>query len=284
MRALYANVPEASKLLVKSPVEAFQDEALKPDLLFDTADTISFEMAALLDRLNAEFGEEYTYWGTKQAHPLDISKKQKKWLEKVKDVPATYANLSPDWHAIDAMHALHIAGYHITISSNRPAEMKKVSKNWYDYWGVPYDDVEIDGPDSKEKVIKDHGPDKPIILFDDDPAQMLAFPRDGVEVWTQRKPWTPKDFLPANCFIFDSWTEVLQRLAPTFASATKVLDFTHRKLAGPMVVVTEYRADGSVKRSEERSLPEEVPSSQTSINLEDLARMRSDDGSSSLAI
>ena len=209
-------------MLYKSPVEAFSDEVGKADLLFDTADTISFEMAALLDRLNAEFGEEYEYWSTKDAHPLDLPKKQKKWLKEIKEEPTTYANLSPDWHAIDALHALHAAGYHITISSDRPAEMADVSKRWYDYWGVPYDDIEINGPDSKADIIKDHvEKGNPIILFDDDPRQMWTFPQDGVEVWTQRKPWTPADFSPPNCFVFDSWNEVLHRLAPQFTAAAK---------------------------------------------------------------
>lgn len=198
-----------------APIDSFAAEATRPVLLFDTADTISFQMPLMLVLLNQQFHEQYEYWSTTKAHPLDIPKKQRKWLKEIKKEPETYANLMPDWHAIDAMHRLHDAGYHIIMSSDRPADMAAITQEWYQRWDVPYDEMVIEGPESKASIIAKHGAGNPIILYDDDPRAMLAFPRDGVEVWTLRKPWTPEDFHPYNTWVFDAWSDCLSRLGVT---------------------------------------------------------------------
>ncbi len=202
-----------------TPLDAYQNEALKPTLLFDTDDVICFEADVLCDVLNAGFGLGLEVSKLTQRHPMPIKKKQKKWLNRWHNQPIAYVNLAPDFKAIAAITTLHDEGYHIILSSDRDPSCRQVTQQWYDAWQVPYDAVAVNGPQTKEAIIATHGPNNPIILIDDDARRMFTLPRDGVQVWSPLRPWTPSKIPTQNTWVFTDWVDVLTRLAPqTFVS------------------------------------------------------------------
>jgi 5'(3')-deoxyribonucleotidase len=186
---------------------------VRPTLLVDIDGVLAFLTELAVTALNARFGTELVvsevpfYWIEDHLPP-----DQGRWLVDLFEQPITYANLAPDYAGIAAVTALHDADYHVIVSSDRPPTARHITEQWLDKWRVPYDELVLKGPGGKESIASQHGPDDPLILFDDDPRKQLTVPRPGVELWSPQRPWTPRRVVPDGVWVFERWDDVLERL------------------------------------------------------------------------
>ena len=138
--------------------------------------------------------------------------------------------------AIAALNAIHAAGHHVIVSSDRPpATTQRATLDWLAKWRVSCDEVRLLGRGGKRQVLAAYGPDNPAVLIDDDPAKALTVARPGVQVWSPQRPWTPAAWQRyPNYWVFPSWTAVLERLGvptdvpiPQFSRAAGPADTPH---------------------------------------------------------
>lgn len=187
--------------------------ATRPTLMFDIDGILGFLTETTVTALNAHFGSGLVvsdmddYW-LEDTLPAE----QGDWLEQLFAEPVTYANVAPDYAGISAVQAVHQAGYETVVSSDRPPAARAATEAWLEKWRVPYDDLVLDGKGGKLAVARQHGPDDPLILFDDDPRKMDTIPAAGVELWTPERPWTPDPPYPDGVWVFPQWAAVLERL------------------------------------------------------------------------
>lgn len=202
--------------------DAFMTEFARPDIICDTDDTLCFEAEELISIANAMFGFNLELAILTDYHPLTFPKGvgANKWLKNWRNDPRCYVNHAPDYDAIAGIGALRDAGYHVTVSSDRPATMEQVSRNWYAQWQVPYDEMVIAGPGSKAMLCGQHSADNPCILIDDNPNN-ASLARPGVQVWIPYRPWTPAGLDGAYVWVFHSWRELLARLGVMMGTANQ---------------------------------------------------------------
>ncbi len=216
------SVPEAAGNIVEGvenepdgPLEAIiADRLSRPTLLVDIDGVLGFLTETVVTALNAHFGtqlvvSEMTDYWLEEVLP----KEQSDWLVALFQKGITYANVAPDYSAIAALDACHRGGYSIIVSSDRPPETTgQVTRAWLEKWRVPHDHIELRGKGGKLAISKEYGPDRPMVLLDDDPRKMTTVARPGVEVWAPQRPWTPRPPYPAHCWVFGKWADVLHRL------------------------------------------------------------------------
>lgn len=200
---------------MSTPGAAFLQVAERPVIVSDIDGVIGFLTETTVTALNAHFGTSLvvsdmtSYW-IEDTLPAE----QSRWLTAQFARGVTYANVAPDYSAIAALTALHDAGYHVIVSSDRPPDTTAAATGaWLAKWRVPHDEVRLLGRGGKKQVLSTYGPHKPAILFDDDPAKAVTVARDGVQVWSPARPWTPKNWHRyPNYWVFPSWDAVLDRL------------------------------------------------------------------------
>lgn len=230
--------------LTPAPAEAFSARAARPVLISDIDGVLAFLTETITTALNAHFGtnvvvsQMHNYWIEQ-----DLPSAQRAWLEHQFQRGVFYENCAPDYAAIAALGAMHLDGYHVIVSSDRPAHTRPETDRWLAEWRVPHDEVVINGPGSKKALVAAHGPEHPAVLFDDDPSKATTIARPGVEVWSPQRPWTPKDWKRyPNYWVFPDWDSVLERLG--VHAEVSVPQLTHT--AGPA-----YTPHGGAPRSHE---------------------------------
>lgn len=216
---------------------AFLAAANRPTIVSDIDGVLGFLTEAIVTGLNAHFGlslvvsEMTSYW-IEGILPLE----QASWLTGQLSRGVWYANVAPDYSAIAALNAIHAAGHHVIVSSDRPpATTERATLDWLTKWRVAHDEVRLLGRGGKRQVLAAYGPDNPAILIDDDPAKALTVARAGVQVWSPQRPWTPANWARyPNYWVFPSWTAVLERLGvdpdvpiPQFSRAAGPADTPH---------------------------------------------------------
>lgn len=169
--------------------------------------------------LNARFGTSYTpqfrqYW-LESVLPPD----QGRWLTAQFQLPSFYATVAPDLEGIRAVEAISAAGLPVVIVTDRPAHVRDMTVQWLAHWGVPYQDLWHDGPETKRRWAQwvamrgETG-----VLLDDDPRKAQTIPviagnRIAVGCWLAVRPWTPGylEGLP-GVRLFRNWNQVLSWL------------------------------------------------------------------------
>ncbi len=198
------------------------EEILKPlTLLFDIDGVLGFLTETIVTGLNAHFGtslvvSEMTDYWLEEVLPPD----QSKWLVEQFQRPVVYANVAPDYAGIAAVQAIWRARDRllarpitIVVSSDRPPDAQQVTKDWLRKWRVPYDQLVLRGKGGKLSIAREHDPEHPLILLDDDPRKMETVATlPGCRVWTPLRPWTPRRTPPAGSRVFDAWADVLEWL------------------------------------------------------------------------
>lgn len=198
----------------QAPSDAFAERATRPVLVSDIDGVLAFLTETIVTALNAHFGTSIVvsqmrdYWVEQ-----DLPPSQRVWLEHQFQRGVFYENSAPDYSAIAALGAMHLDGYHVVVSSDRPAHTRPETDRWLANWRVAHDEAVINGPGSKKAVLAAHGPDNPAVLFDDDPSKATTIARPGVEVWSPMRPWTLKNWQRyPHYWVFPDWTAVLDRL------------------------------------------------------------------------
>lgn len=214
---------------------AFLEDFNRPDLAFDIDGVLAFFMECTLASLNAKFGTRYAitqvlnYWMEDWLPP-----DQAAWLGDLFANPAFYTNLAPDYAAIAALQGFKAAGFHVIVTSDRPAEMQPVTAAWLQRFEVDYDVLVLHGRQSKKEVVEAHGPDRPLYFFDDDPRKVGWLPKPGVELWLPVRPWTPDGVDQVeNVHSFDAWDKVRATLNQRSVIPVPMLDAPAVKMAQP---------------------------------------------------
>lgn len=189
--------------------------ARRPIVVTDIDGVLAFLTEVICTALNARFDldlsvAEMTTYRIEDLLPAD----QRAWLEAQFQRGSFYDDAPPDFHAIDALGAIRAAGLHTVVASDRAPDPTRVTtERWLKRWDVSYDELGLYGRGGKQRILAEYGPEHPAILIDDDPAKAVTIARPGVQVWSPRRPWTPIDcHTYPNYWVFDSWTQVLDRL------------------------------------------------------------------------
>ncbi len=196
--------------------QIFADASSKPTIMCDIDNTIAFASESLMSALNARFNlnllasEQWTY-----RVETTLTPEQAAYCIKLHTSAIYFANIAPDWHAIDAVARLKTAGFPLVIATNRVATLRTATANWLAEWGVEYDELII-GPTAKVDYARTH---PNVVAIDDDPAKIALLPPLGVTLWLPDRPYTPpwaenvKDV-----HVFTDWNEVLLGVGVTTAS------------------------------------------------------------------
>lgn len=194
------------------PVAAFVAAATRPTIVCDIDGVLAFFAETMTTVLNAHFGlsllaSELTSYRVEDT----LDQAQRDWWATQLGRGVLYSNVAPDYSGIGALNAIHAAGYHVIISSDRPTTAQTATRRWLARWRVAHDEVILAGKGGKRRVLADYGPDDPAVLIDDDPTKAITVARPGVEVWAPTRPWIPTSSYP-NWWVFGSWAQVLARL------------------------------------------------------------------------
>lgn len=196
------------------PTEAFLARANRPTLLSDIDGVLCYLTEIIATALNSRFGLSLVaaQMTTYRIEDL-VSREQGQWIVAQFQRGVFYANAVPDVVAIAALSAIRDSGIHVVITSDRPPQTTQIAtRQWLARNAVPYDDLILRGRGGKEQILAAFGPARPAVLIDDDPAKWLLA-RDGVEVWSPRRAWTPSSWRQyPGVWVFDDWAEALQRL------------------------------------------------------------------------
>lgn len=187
----------------------------RPAVVCDIDGVLGFLTESAVTALNAHFGlsivvsDMQSYWIEDTLPAV-----QRQWLTAQFTKGVFYANVAPDYSAIAALTALHAAGLHVTVASDRPPETtRQATMAWLSKWRVPSDEVVLNGRGGKVATLAPYGPQRPAVLIDDDPAKALTVARPGVQVWSPQRPWTPQSWRRyPNYWVFPSWAAALDRL------------------------------------------------------------------------
>jgi len=192
--------------------DAFTKSAQRPTILCDVDNTLAWTMNQVLGMLNARFDTnvrlaDVTVYHFEANLPID----QSTWVKMQLSKAITYANIAPDFHAIDSINALHSRGYNVVIGTSRATTMKSVTAAWLEEWGVQYDDLVV-GPTAKIDFAMSTSN---IIAIDDDPASALKLAEHGAQVWIPDRTYTPawcKSSKITNVQVFSDWDALLTNL------------------------------------------------------------------------
>lgn len=194
-------------------LDVFTQSATKPTVMCDVDNTLAWTMNHTLGMLNARFGTNMVLADVTVYHfAANLPLEQSIWVKQQYERSITYATVPPDYHAIDAINALHDQGFHVVVATSRASQMRSVTVNWLSEWGVKYDEV-IVGPTVKVDYVRTH-PGR-LLAIDDDPATALSLTPLGAEVMIPDRTYTPawcRSSKISGVQVFTDWGEVLKRL------------------------------------------------------------------------
>jgi hypothetical protein len=165
-------------------------------LVWDVDGILAFTAEALTGALNSMFGATYSamsqtfFPGTLITSRLPAE--QAAWVSGLLREPAFLLTFAPDFHAIDVLRDAWGAGYPCQVVTERDPAVQGTTGEWLASWGVPPVDVHAVGHGNKPAYLADRfGPDAAAVLLDDNPAVQLSVAREGIDVWTPERPYTP---------------------------------------------------------------------------------------------
>jgi len=189
--------------------DTFNAAAARASVVCDIDGVLAFTAEAASGALSARWGLSLDASKQRVYRVEDtLPRPEAAWMTRQFQTPGFYVNVAPDFRAIDALRELRDDGLHVTIASDRPAAAKDVTVQWLDQWDVGYDAAVLDGPGSKQKALT-----PPAVLIDDDPAKWITVARDGVDVFSPARPWTPPSWQNyPHVWVFTDWGDVVERL------------------------------------------------------------------------
>ena len=111
----------------------------------DVDNTLAWTMNQALGLLNGVFGTSMTLDDvSRYDFVANLPLEQSKWLDAQFGRPVFYKTLAPDYHAIDAINALHSRGYYVVIATSRDNDLFDVTSDWLIEWGVDFDELIVD--------------------------------------------------------------------------------------------------------------------------------------------
>jgi hypothetical protein len=172
--------------------------ATRPTLVWDVDGVLAFTAEAAVMALNARYGTTYDVM-TQRFFPgtligTALPAEQAAWLAAQLTDPVVLRQIAPDWHAIDTMTGAAAAGYTTTIVTERPPGTGNATRQWLAAWGCPdVPPVVAVGRGAKPAYMAARfGPAAPAVLIDDNPAARVSIARNGIQVWSPQRPYTPK--------------------------------------------------------------------------------------------
>jgi uncharacterized HAD superfamily protein len=185
----------------------------------DLDGTLADFMTPALTAVNLRFGSSYSYQDIihHDAKTWMPSDHHDHFMEFVRD-PEVYGRLDPLPEGIEVVLGLAERDCSIVITSHRPPAALRPTRDWLLRHGVPYSQLSV-SYGSKAALAEGYGPTRPLIFLDDDPSLVLALdlPREGIEVWLLKTPYTGSVGLD-RCRVFPDWTHLqaalFERLQP----------------------------------------------------------------------
>ncbi|HWW87038.1 MAG TPA: hypothetical protein VNZ26_25755, partial [Vicinamibacterales bacterium] len=158
-------------LTAADPVRAFMTEISRPRIVCDIDGTLAERDLAALVAINSKFDTAFRYRDMTATQGDWIEDKDiRKWYAKHHHDPIFLLDLPPYDEAIWALWSLHSGGYHVTIASDREADLLPLSTDWLDEHGVQYDAVRV-GDGEKLALAQGASPQEPVVFIDDNPAR-----------------------------------------------------------------------------------------------------------------
>ena len=190
----------------------FAKSAQRPTIMCDVDNTLAWSMNQSLGMLNAMFHTNISLQDVTVYHfEANLPFEQSTWLKKQYARSTTYVNVAPDFHAIDAINTLHDRGYNVVIATSRDSQMKSVTENWLNEWGVKHNDLFV-GPTVKSEYVTAN---KNVVAIDDDPSTALELAALGAKVFIPERTYTPlwcKSSKMTTVQVFSVWDTVLNQL------------------------------------------------------------------------
>jgi hypothetical protein len=168
----------------------------RPAVVFDVDGILAFTAEALCGALNARFGTDYSplsqqfFPGTLVTSRLPAE--QAAWVSGLLREPAFLTSFAPDFHALDTLRDAYESGLRCEVVTERDPTTEDVTAAWLAGWDGPAVDVHAVGHGNKPAYLgARYGPHDIAVLVDDNPAAQLTIARDGIQVWTPERPYTP---------------------------------------------------------------------------------------------
>lgn len=173
----------------QDPARAFLAQVSRPRIVSDIDGTLAERDLCACCALNARFGTSYIYEDiTAPGSKWIDDDEARDWYKARKHDPVFLGNLAPYQDAQWALWSLRQGGYHVTVSSDREAELADVSRAWLDQWGIGYDDIRI-GDGEKAAIASAASAADPVVFFDDNPDRAVDLPGPGRTVYLLDRPW-----------------------------------------------------------------------------------------------
>lgn len=204
-----ANVPRTLRSLSGAdPHESFLAMRDRPTLFVDIDNTLADMTSAVCIALNVAFDAKYVGdQMTEYAWSAFLPTEQAAWITDQLRKPMIFTNMSPIISGVHTVQKAHAAGYTVNVVTDRPESVSGATIGWLAQHKVPYDHIGFRAPGGKGYYLVDANADNPAVLIDDNPLYSKTLPRDGVEVWSPRMPYTPTGML-TGARVFDDWHEV----------------------------------------------------------------------------
>lgn len=201
-----------------TPMRAFMAELNRPRIVCDIDGTLAERDICTCVAINAKFGTSYRYDDitSHKAEEWIDDANVAAWWKRYHHDPVFLSNLVPYQDAQWGLWSLRSGAYHVTIASDREAELAGVSVTWLKQWGIDYDAVRI-GKDEKRALAEAASPQEPVVFFDDNPARAKDLPRPGVTVYLLDRPWNQKVQTNENVIRVRTWPEVLANFPAMYA-------------------------------------------------------------------
>jgi uncharacterized HAD superfamily protein len=183
---------------------------LSVDLDGTLADFLTPALQSLNDRFGTTYAPEQV---TVLPYQSELPALHRAHFEEFVSDVEIYGHLPALPNSIEAILNLASLGYNIVITSHRPPDALRPTRDWLLLHGVPYAQLEVDFG-SKAILAERYGPSHPLIFLDDDPSliQELHLPREGIELWLLQTPYTGPVDLNA-CRLFSDWSQLQSALS-----------------------------------------------------------------------
>lgn len=177
----------------------------RPLILCDIDGTLAAYRHGLIQGINSKFKlnmdvEDMPYHGQGLVN--------KKWLKKWHKNEINALNLAPCSGACEGLSKLFDAGFSVTIASLRNPTLKEVTRLWLTRNNVRYDQLVMNGSQSKLDVIL--STEGNIVWFDDLPENW-QYASQRIHIYCPKQPYTPTD-IPDNVTVFDRWDQIIDQL------------------------------------------------------------------------
>ncbi len=173
----------------------------QPTVLVDIDDTLADTQTAVLQWVNAQSPQQYSYRELTREHREKNSGHYYEMVQQLLNSPDDL-QVEPYTNALEALKQLHRADYEIHIASARKESLHQLTLDWLKRHGFVDYVKQVHPRSSKvrghEFKVMVAGNVKPEAAFDDTLEVAEALAESGVTVYLIDKPWNTSDNLPQN--------------------------------------------------------------------------------------